>query len=110
MKTEEPRVTKALKLVDAGLSVAEAAKELGISAAAVYEAKKVRAGWASMPAEEKTCSECGAILPAGVRPMTKTCSPKCRTARSRRIIREMERRAMEKINAERLKLGLPPKL
>lgn len=108
MKIEEPRVAKALKLVDAGLSVAEAAKEIGISAAAVYEAKKLRASWATMPVEERACSECGAILSADLRPMTKTCSPKCRTARSRRLVKEMGAKAREKINRERAALGLAP--
>lgn len=88
MGAEESRVAKALKLVDTGVSKAEAAKECGISRQAVDDALKRREARAALAEQARTCSECGAPLPAGARVSMTTCSRRCRTAKSRRVAKE----------------------
>lgn len=79
----EPKRHKALKLIDNGASVAEAAKLVGISRQAVYAGLKARATHAKR--ELRLCSECGAALPETVRSVAVTCSGRCRIARMRRL-------------------------
>lgn len=75
---------EALAAVDSGMSPSAAAKVTGITRQAVEDALKRRAV-KQQPKPQRTCSECGAILPANAREGAMTCSPKCRTARSRRL-------------------------
>ena len=91
MDAEESRTAKALKLVDVGLSPAEAAKACGISRQAVDDALKRRKLQECKAV--RTCSECGGELPVDVRTDAATCSGACRVARARRL---------------RKKLGVPP--
>ena len=74
------RVEDALKLVEAGVPVAAAAKGVGVSRSAVYQARAGRAG-----REGRACTECGAPLPEAARAGALTCSGRCRVARSRRL-------------------------
>lgn len=97
---------EAVVLVDSGVSPSAAAKELGISRQAVDDALRRRTARANKPIRQ--CSECGATLPPDARMDATTCSTKCRVAKSRRSMREMKANARANINAERLKLGLPP--
>mgnify|MGYP000866640301 CR=1 FL=1 len=97
---------EALALVDSGVSPSAAAKELGISRQAVDDALRRRKAQANKPMRQ--CSECGATLPSDARMGATTCSIKCRVAKSRRCLREMKANSRASINAERLKLGLPP--
>lgn len=87
MSDEESSSRKALKLVDIGLSPAEAAKECGISRQAVDDAlKRRKLREAKMV---RTCSECGGELPADVRTDATTCSGACRVARARRLRKKL---------------------
>ena len=74
------KVEDALKLVEGGMAVADAAKVVGVTRSAVYQARAGRAG-----REGRACTECAAILPDTAKGGTKTCSGKCRVARSRRL-------------------------
>lgn len=118
MGTEESRVSKAMKLVDGGISKAAAAKECGISRQAIDDGLKRRAA-REAKSTRRQCSECDALLPVNARADASTCSAKCRTARSRRLAKEQgaapvpaavldpdaDRR--RRIDAERARLGLP---
>lgn len=73
----------ALKLIDGGASVAEAAKLVGISRQAVYAGLKALA--TQTKRELRLCSECGVPLPETVRSVAVTCSGRCRIARMRRL-------------------------
>jgi hypothetical protein len=107
MDADESRVSRTLKLVDSGMSPSAAAKELGVTRQAVDDALKRRAA-KLVEKPERHCSECGATLPATARAGAQTCSGKCRVARSRRLAGEKASDARDRINADRLKLGLPP--
>jgi hypothetical protein len=106
MDAEESRTAKALKMVDVGLSHAEAAKACGISRQAVDDALKRRKLRECKAV--RTCSECGGELPADARTDATTCSGACRVARARRLAKEKKAEALAKINAERAKLGYSP--
>jgi hypothetical protein len=106
MDAEESRTAKALKLVDAGLSPADAAKACDISRQAVDDAlKRRKLREAKMV---RTCSECGGELPTDARADASTCSGACRVARARRLAKEKKAEALAKINAERAALGYSP--
>lgn len=100
------KTQEAMKLVDSGATVAEAAKETGITRQAIFGALKARKLHQSRA--PRSCSECGAILAATAREDAMTCSGKCRVARSRRLLKEGEATMREKIERERSALGLPP--
>ena len=74
------KVEDALKLVEGGMAVADAAKVVGVTRSAVYQARAGRAG-----REGRACTECGAALPDTAKAGTMTCSGRCRVARSRRL-------------------------
>jgi len=108
MSTEESSTTKALKLVDSGISKAEAARQAGISRQAIDDGLKRRAAKeGGKPA--RCCSECDALLPADARSDATTCSPAYRVKRSRRLAKEKAAERLARIAAERLRLGLPAK-
>lgn len=108
MNTEESNTAKALKLVDSGVSKAEAARQAGISRQAIDDGLKRRAAKeGGKPA--RCCSECDALLPADARSDATTCSAKCRVKRSRRLKKEKAAERLARIAAERLRLGLPAK-
>lgn len=90
------RIEEALKLIEAGLPVAESAKIAGITRSAVYQALVSRKGKAG-----RTCSECGTPLPDDSKASAKTCSGACRAARMRRL-----KGAAARLKAERLALEL----
>ena len=100
------KTQEALRLVDSGATVAEAAKETGITRQAICGALKARK--LHQTRGPHSCSECGVILSATVRAGAMTCSGKCRVARSRRLLKEGEAMMRERIERERLALGLPP--
>ena len=97
---------EALALVDSGMSPSAAAKVSGVTRQAVDDALRRRKAQAEKPVRQ--CSECGATLPATARAGAVTCSGKCRVARLRRLAGEKESAARDRINADRLKLGLAP--
>ncbi len=79
----EPKLHKALKLIDGGASVGDTAKLVGISRQGIYAGLKARARQAKR--ELRLCSECGVPLPETVRSVAVTCSGKCRVTRMRRL-------------------------
>lgn len=86
------RIEEALKLVEAGVSVAESAKITGITRSAVYQALVSRKGKVG-----RTCSECGTPLPDDSKASAKTCCGACRAARMRRL-----RGVAARLKAERI--------
>ena len=108
MEADESSSRKALKLVDSGMSQAEAAKECGITRQAVDDALKRRKVQEAKALGDRACSECGQPLASDARADATTCSGACRVSRSRRLAKEKEAGARASINAERAKLGLPP--
>lgn len=104
----ESKLGKALKLVDGGARVAEAARMVGVSRQAVYVGLKAQATHAKR--QHLTCSECGAPL-GDARSVAVTCSGKCRVARMRRLRSvakaDADRARAAAITAERARLGLP---
>jgi len=105
MGTEESRVAKALKLVDSGVSKAEAAKACGISRQAVDDALKRREARAALAEQVRVCSECGNPLPPEARASASTCSTKCRTFKSRRLAKEKAADLEERVARERALLA-----
>ncbi len=89
------RVEDALKLIEAGVPVAQSAKLAGITRSAVYQALAVRKGKVG-----RTCSECGASLPEDAKASAKTCCGACRAARMRRLKAEASKLKAERIALE----------
>ena len=97
------RVEEALKLIEAGVPVAQSAKLAGITRGAVYQALAARKGKVG-----RSCSECGKSLPDDAKASAKTCCGACRAARMRRLKAELERQRADRLRVEieRLRAGM----
>jgi predicted nucleic acid-binding Zn ribbon protein len=98
INVKESKTAAALRLVAKGFSVADAARKVGISTQAVYEATKPKASKRHLLPGRKCCM-CGAALPDSARATAKTCSNRCRQQLSAQ---------RKRVAAERIALGLPP--